>query len=399
MPLARRPRLRRRGLAAVTALAVPALVVGSASIASAASARPSVPASGGWHERTLAAHPTIPLNGGSFALSAPDDIQQHGDRLFVAFQNGVGPEGQPAANGTTFSTLADFTRSGRMVAHWNLVGKIDGVGRDGDRIVATVNEDGNTSIYTVTPSAPAGRQVAHDTYRPANPLPSGGGTDDVEMYRGHVFASASAPGTVPSAVHRAAHRPAVYEVTFRPGSKAVLRPFFYDGSHAVVANTTAPRLTPASPKPAWGTVPAGGTRVRLALTDPDSTAVVPYSSPRFGGSFVLDSQADQQLIFARPDVGGPRLSVLDLGQSIDDFAWATRSGGTYYVTDSATDSLVAVTGGVHAGEVVVSATPGDALDAGTASNYLGILDLRTGTVRGIPGLGGLKSGGLVYVAR
>jgi hypothetical protein len=32
--------------------------------------------------------------------------------------------------------------------------------------------------------------------------------------------------------------------------------------------------------------------VRLALTDPDSNEIVPLSGPRFGGDFMLTSQAD-----------------------------------------------------------------------------------------------------------
>src|SRR5207245_10787665 len=41
-----------------------------------------------------------------------------------------------------------------------------------------------------------------------------------------------------------------------------------------------------------------GATTTLALTDPDSNAIVPAASPRFAGQFMLDSQGDGQLIFA-----------------------------------------------------------------------------------------------------
>ncbi|HUY16393.1 MAG TPA: hypothetical protein VMV11_02400, partial [Acidimicrobiales bacterium] len=41
------------------------------------------------------------------ALSKPDDITQLGDNLFVAFQNGVGPQGEASTDGNLDSTIVE----------------------------------------------------------------------------------------------------------------------------------------------------------------------------------------------------------------------------------------------------------------------------------------------------
>jgi len=105
---------------------------------------------------------------------------------------------------------------------------------------------------------------------------------------------------------------------------AVLQPVFFDNSTATVANVGS----------------SSGTQVALALTDPDSNEIVPASSPRFAGDFVLDSQGDEQQIYVDGASGAtPRLSVLDLSQSVDDTAWATDSEGTLLVTDSVDNEI------------------------------------------------------------
>jgi hypothetical protein len=46
-------------------------------------------------------------------LTLPDDITQLGGDLFTAFQNGVGPQGQPSTDGNTDSTVVEFTPADR----------------------------------------------------------------------------------------------------------------------------------------------------------------------------------------------------------------------------------------------------------------------------------------------
>jgi hypothetical protein len=52
---------------------------------------------------------------GGTSLSAPDDITAMGGSIFVAWQNGVGPQGEPAPNGNTQSTVVEYSSNGRKL--------------------------------------------------------------------------------------------------------------------------------------------------------------------------------------------------------------------------------------------------------------------------------------------
>jgi hypothetical protein len=135
---------------------------------------------------------------------------------------------------------------------------------------------------------------------------------------------------------------------------------------------------------------AGGT-THLALTDPDSNAVVPASAPRFGGQFELTSQGDLLQLFSA-DTSGKRLSELKLSQSVDDSAWPTSASGTLYVTDSSNDVIWKVTGPFQPGTEIASVTPCNANAAPMTCpappkwvpNYLGQVDMSTGAIAKLP---------------
>ena len=150
-------------------------------------------------------------------LTQPDDITILGRDLFTGFQNGIGPQGQPSTDGNTDSTIVEFTTTGRVIRQWDIKGKCDGLTADPARhlVIATVNEDANSSIYTITPRAPPGAQVRHYRYN-VHPLPHNGGTDAISIYHGLVLISASAPGTVGAPAPQPTY-PAVYSVTFNRG--------------------------------------------------------------------------------------------------------------------------------------------------------------------------------------
>ena len=113
------------------------------------------------------------------------------------------------------------------------------------------------------------------------------------------------------------------------------------------------------------TGPSHGKRVKLALTDPDSNAVVPAFAPRFAGEFMVTSQADQQQIFVqRTDGRRAELQVLNLSQAVDDTAWAALRTELLFATDATADTVDAVTGAVrHRASVIIAVTPCDAGDA------------------------------------
>jgi hypothetical protein len=226
-------------------------------------------------------------------------------------------------------------------------------------VVATVDEDGNSSIYTINTRGPAPKAVTHYTYN-QSPLPHGGGTDGVTFTNGLLLVAASAP-TV-------ANGPAVYEVTLHNSGIADVKSLFADNDPATPANPGAPST--------------------LALTDPDSTTAVPMSTPRFAGDYMLDSQGDEQQIYVN-DPGAPAqtLSVLALSQSVDDTAFVTKDKGELVTTDSTADTVDVVTGPFQVGQAFTAVTPCNANNApstcpapGFPANYLGTINLTTGIV-------------------
>jgi hypothetical protein len=321
-------------------------------------------------------------------LSKPDDITRLGDDIFVGFQNGVGAQGEPStSDGNPDSTVVEMTMSGQEITQWDVPGKADGVTADPESsvVIVTVNEDNNSSLYTIAPGSDGA--VHHYTYNET--LPHLGGTDAISVVGDQLFISASAPGTsgVP-----APPTPAVYSVTLDGAtSTATVSPVFSDEDNAVVANVGAQR----------------GQTVALALTDPDSSEVVPSSAPRFGGDFMLTSQGDLQQIFVGDRWGsGPKLSVLNLSQAVDDTAWPTEDRGTLFATDSTNDAVDAVTGPFPDGPVVAATPCGSNSAPSTCpapptfpANFLGSLNPWTGQVTplSVRGAAFVPQGGLLFV--
>jgi hypothetical protein len=308
------------------------------------------------------------------SLAQPDDIVTLGGNLYVGFQNGVGSQGEVSPSGNLDSTLVEFTPTGSVVKQWDVTGKIDGMGADSaaGQVIVTVNEDSKSSLYTVS-----GGTVTHYTYTPS--LPNLGGTDAVAAYNGKILISASAPGTSGKAP---ASVPAVFAVTLNAGAKtAAVAPFFADNATATGVNA-----------------PNAGKKVTLALTDPDSNEVVPSSSPEFAGDFMLNAQGDEELIFS--GASGQNLQVLKLSNSVDDTAWATSATGTLYTTDSAANTVDAITGSFTPGTAYTAVTPCNANSApSTCStlNSLGTINLKTGAVGNVVVIGPVTPKGMIFV--
>jgi hypothetical protein len=311
---------------------------------------------------------------GPEAISQPDDITYLDGHIFVGFQNGVGPQGEPSTTtGNTDSTIVEFNRHGDEVNQWDVVGKCDGLTADPytHRVIATVNEDANSSLYTIDPHRSGSGGVVHYSYN--EQLPSNGGTDAISIYHGMILISASAPGTTGAAAPQSTY-PAVYRVVLDGATDvATVSALFYDEDSATIANRDSAQY---------------GNTVSLALTDPDSNEVVPFYARRFAGDFMLTSQGDKQQIFVR-DAGTrhQRLSVLNLSDSVDDTAWPSDRHGAIFTTDNSNDTINEITGPFQPGEVFVADTPCDANDApatcpgpGFPPNFLGQLNPDTGTI-------------------
>jgi hypothetical protein len=363
-----------------TALLTAGALVTAGAIALPASAQPATPAAPGTtsHELTVRQilfgqklHHKFRVDGTgawrSESLTSPDDITELGHHLFVTFQNGVGPQGTPSTDGNTDSTLVEFALDGRWVSQWDVTGKCDGLTADPltGQVIATINEDAHSSLDAITVAT--GR-LQH--YRYSEPLPHNGGTDAVSIYHGQILISASAPGTTGAAAPQPTY-PAVYVTTLHPKTGiAQVRALYYDEAPAKAVNG-----------------PDAGKVVRLALTDPDSNEVVPWSSPRFAGDFMLTSQGDKEQIFYRRTGGRASLDVLSLSDSVDDTAWATAGRGALYTTDQATDTVDEVSGSFTNGTAYSAVTPCDANDApavcpapGFPPNYLATDNLKTGAL-------------------
>jgi len=335
-----------------------------------------------------AAHLTHAGPQGTETLSEPDDITSLGRDIFVSFQNGAGPQGEASSTGNLDSTVVEFNAWGRAVAQWDVVGKCDGLTADPltGRLIATVNEDANSSVYLIDPDSRA--KPVH--YHFNEPLPGQGGTDAISAYHGMILISASAPGTTGLAAPQPTY-PAVYRVVF--GAKtdvATVTSLFSDEATATVANSGA-----------------GGKTEKLALTDPDSNENVPAFAARFAGDFMLTSQGDKEQIFVhRAGWHKQTLSVLNLSDSVDDTAWPADRWGAIYATDSANATIYKVTGPFHPGSVFVVDTPCGANDApstcpgpGFPDNYLGQLNPWTGAITPVhlTGSAFTPQGGLLFL--
>jgi hypothetical protein len=315
-------------------------------------------------------------------LAGPDDLTVLGRHIFVGFQNGVGSQGEPSTDGNMDSTVVEFTLAGKEVRQWDLRGKVDGLTADPiiRGLIATVNEDAKSSLYTISLPSSAVRHFAYNM-----PLAHRGGTDAISIFHGLILVSASAPGT---SGKLPAKPPAVYLVLLNPVKHvALVHPVFFDNSVAKAVNG-----------------PHAGKLVTLALTDPDSSEFVAPQSPKFRDEFMLNSQGDQELIFYSPFTH-PNLQVLSLPTSVDDTAWPTRHFGVLYTTDSHANTLDMVSGPLRVGTAYTAVTPCNANSApatcpgpGFPANYLGTINLKTGAIVKLALTGApLQPKGLLYV--
>ena len=319
-----------------------------------------------------------------------DQARRHHDDRREALRR-FPERGRPAGAGQhrrePDSTIVEFAPNGTVIHQWDVRGKCDGLTADpyNGQVIATVNEDANSSLYSIHPWD---GQVRHYWY--SQPLPHHGGTDAISFYNGQMLISASAPGTSGAAAPNAAY-PAVYSVTLNQAKHvAYFRTLFYDESSATAANG-----------------PHAGKTVKLALTDPDSSEVVPWFAPMFGGDFMLTSQGDLEQIYVHG--AGSRyqhLSVLTLPVSVDDTAWSTSWHGAFYATDNGADTVDVITGSFWPGTAVVAVTPCNANSApatcpapGFPANYLGQLNMYNGQITPLKLHGAsLHPQGLIFVA-
>lgn len=333
----------------------------------------------------------------SGGATQPDDIAQLGNDVVVGYQNGLGPLGEAGTGGATQSDVILYSAKGTIRHDWKVTGHVDGLAGDQQtgEIIVTVNEDGNTSLYTIAAQTPGAEPIQY-TFSPepdsahSGGVFTGGGTDGVQVLSARkLLISASAPnngheGPVPAAT-------ATFLVTLQPATRtAKLAPTFADNAKATDALTgkTVTLGAPAShPK---------------ALTDPDSNALVPHSSPLYRDDYMLNSQGDQLLVFAARSAhfGQSALTELFLSREgtpagVDDVAWSTSTKGTLYAVDHSANALYAITGQFSAGETFAGL---DTIGTSEDKTEIEHLDLASGRMTPfVTGFQGVK--GLLFTAR
>jgi len=370
-------------------LACTAAAVGAGALASIPTAAAAPVAPAGFSIAQFATAPS--------GVTGPDDIAQLGSAVAVAWQNGLGPLGEPSSSGATQSDVILYTPGGVALRDWKVTGHVDGLAADPERgeIIATVNEDGNTSLFTIDARFPWAQPVQY-TFSPepdsahTGGVFTGGGTDGVQVLPdGQLLVSASAPnngsgGPVPNAT-------ATFLVTLdRHSHTAYLEPTFADDAQATDAltgETVTLGAPSASPE---------------ALTDPDSNALVPDSSPLYAGQYMLNSQGDQLLVFAQAQderfAGSLNLTELPLSREgtpagVDDVTWATSEQGALYVVDHGANAIYTVNGQFATGESFAGL---DSIGTASANTEVDRLDLQTGGMA--PFITGLQvAKGLLYV--
>jgi len=356
------------GAAACTALGVPLLV--SATSSGATSLRVITP------QPFAAGNPTS-----APPQLKPDDIAVLGGNLYVTYQNGVGPDGSPSSTGVFQSTVVEYSSAGAVVQSWLLLGRCDGLGADPlhNRVLASVNEDNNSSLFSITPGNPT---PFHYSYYP-NPselagteTSPNGGTDSISVTpRGTIYIAHSNPDPgVPNTA-------AVYTVTLS-GTNALLKPVFH------VNSTVEDVVT--------------HTFVKLALTDPDSNRLIPATAPVLPGAFLQDSQGDGQVIIKQPRSLLERLVLKNaetptLQPTIDDLVEVTGPG-TLYVVDQGADTVQTIDTSEFAPGTIVIAQPADTTTTPVTVGQLGVLDPTTGVITHFPNTFNSPKG-LVFVPK
>jgi hypothetical protein len=330
-------------------------------------------------------HPEL-FAGAPAGASKPDDITKLGRLLYVTYQNNAGKDGSPPGS---MSTIVAFDPSdGAVVAKYSVTGRCDGLTADPvhHRLLASVNEDNNSSLYVITPGHPT---PAHYLYSP-DPSEMGsdgsnGGTDAISVSPdGTIYVAHSNPDTSLPPPNNTA---AVYTMTLS-GTTATLTPFFRVNDQADVVNPT----------------PGGAESAPLGLTDPDSNRFVPGEN---GGMLIQDAQADSKLVLAS-NLGEdhPTLRQLNLTNAteppgslltpqLDDIERVTGRG-TLYAVDQKTGNIYAIdTSGVEPGTFFVSQPSPSAGDLAN-DPALGVVDLQSGVVTHVDStLGSPK--GLLFV--
>jgi hypothetical protein len=280
-------------------------------------------------------------------LTNPDSITSANGNIYVVYANNTQPDGTGG-----FSTIVEYSSTGKMLRTFNVLGKADGLKYNpfDHKLWALRDEDSNPALTLIDPKS--GEQTDY-TY--AQPTPHGGGYDDVVFFKGETFIAASNPALqppTPSTPNGQNIYPSIIKVHLE-GRKIFVTPVLL-GSASLSDIVT-------------------GNTIIAQQSDPDSLKV------DAAGDLVLDSQGDGDLIFINApgskNQAGLRLHLTNGTANqitVDDTVFPTAPSGTILVVDTKGDTVYAVKSN--------ALQPGGAYSASDSDGILGKVDLSTGFV-------------------
>ncbi len=241
---------------------------------------------------------SIFATGVPVSATSPDSVTYGNGSLWIEYSNGAA-----SSNYTGSSTIVQYSLSGVIQNTYSLGGNVDGLKYNPSSGVvwALQNQDGNSQLSIINPAT-----GGISTYLYPSPVSTSRGFDDVAFIGNNVYLSQTNPTSASDAV-------------------------------VVKLNNSNPG-TPLS----FSTVLTGA---GILATDPDSLKSTPT------GGLILTGEGDGALTFiTNPGTGSQTANSVKLsggnGATIgspDDSIYATAASGTFYVTDSSTNTVYAIT--------------------------------------------------------
>jgi hypothetical protein len=283
--------------------------------------------------------PSVFATGASLGAAGPDSITFGAGSLWVSYAGGTTADGsQPAG----FSTVARYALDGALQHTYSIAGSVDGLKFNpytGD-VWALQNQDANSSLTLINPATDATTRKSYAV------VSNSQGYDDVVFKGTQTFLSYTNPAVAT-------------DVTIR----------------LVTSGTSPIAVTDILTAGATGTnLNTGATHQPLPSFpgDPDSLKLAP------NGDLVQTSGNRDALIFVH-DAGlaSQSVSFLQLAQAgggavtgLDDSIYATAKSGTFYLTETGTNNVLAI----HATDLKI----GDLYGAVGSEHALERIDPTTG---------------------
>ncbi len=237
--------------------------------------------------------------GSAVSGTAPDSVTYGNGSLWVEYGNGAS-----STDYTGASTIAQYSLSGSVQNTYSIKGSVDGLKYDPNTglVWALQNQDANSKLSVINPAT---KVISSYTYgAPYTSVASSRGFDDVAFIGSNVYLSESNPSS--------------------PGDPIVVK---------------LNNPTPSSPI----TVSTVLTGTGILGADPDSLKSTP------SGGLVLTSGNESALTFiTNPGLATQSAHSVKLSGaagsklSLDDSIYATSTAGTFYVADTKTNTVYAI---------------------------------------------------------